>query len=115
MEKAENIRTEESTFDRELFLETDPLLQPAIIKYLFESDFPDHTLSKGTLQNMTELSGLQTGAGMSLGPGFSLYRDRDQFYFNTEMGLQSVQDSVIIISDTDDLAGMVSEEFINSL
>src|SRR5690625_2384042 len=36
-EKAEKIRTGERTFDRELFLETDPLLQPAIIKYLFES------------------------------------------------------------------------------
>ncbi|HLR90988.1 MAG TPA: tRNA lysidine(34) synthetase TilS [Balneolaceae bacterium] len=110
MEKAEKIRTGESTFDRELFLETDPLLQPAIIKYLFESDFPDHTLSKGTLQNMTELSGLQTGAGMSLGPGFSLYRDRDQFYFKTEEGIHSGQDSVRMITESEALEGVESED-----
>src|SRR5690625_5694715 len=47
---------------------------------------------------------------MSLGPGFSLYRDRDQFYFKTEEGIHSGQDSVRMISEPEAWEGVESED-----
>lgn len=109
-EKAEKIKTGESSFDRDLFLAAAPLLQPAVVKYLFESRFPDHTLSKGALRKMTDLSELQTGAGLTLGPGFSLYRDRDHFHFKAEDRVQPGTGAVRMISEPEALKGVISDD-----
>lgn len=88
-EKAEQIAVDDNSFDRSLFLAADPILQPAIVKYLYEETFPDHTLSKGVLLKMDDLSELQTGTGITLGAGRILMRDRHLFSFMDQLKDQS--------------------------
>lgn len=94
---ADSVSSDNGSINRESFLELSESVRSAVISNLISVQFPDRSVSKGSLENLKSLSELQTGKKMQVNDGLWLVRDRDQFVWDVDDDL--VPQSVVLNRD----------------
>jgi len=79
---AGGVTGDDGSINRDSFLKLPVNARNAVISYLVTVQFPERSVSKGALENLANLSQLQTGKKMQLDDGLWLIRDRARFVWD---------------------------------